>query len=171
MARPSEEHDRGATLANESAMARRDLETKVALLSKVADEAAQFRQTADAAAAELRQSLLQESERVADLTRDLATARRDLETKVALSSKVADEAAQVRQTADAAAAELRQSLLQERERVADLTRDLASDAPRPRDRGCAIEQGGRRSRAGQTDRGCNRCGAAAVFVAGARAGR
>ena len=122
----SEEHDRGATLANESAMARRDLETKVALLSKVADEAAQFRQTADAAAAELRQSLLQESERVADLTRDLATARRDLETKVALSSKVVDEAAQVRQTADETAAELRRSLLQERERVADLTRDLAT---------------------------------------------
>jgi len=92
----------------------------------VADEATQFRQTADAAAAELRQSLLQESERVADLTRDLATARRDLETKVALLSKVADEAAQFRQTADAAAAELRQSLLQESERVADLTRDLAT---------------------------------------------
>jgi len=122
----AEEHVRGTTLANESAMARRDLGTKVVLLSKVADEAAQLRQTAEATAEELRQSLVQERERVADLTRDLAAMRRDLETGVALSSKGADEAAQVRQTADATAAELQQSLLQERERVADLTRDLAA---------------------------------------------
>ena len=118
----SEEHDRGATLANESAMARRDLETKVALLSKVADEAAQFRQTADAAAAELRQSLLQESERVADLTRDLATTRRDLETKVALSSKAGEEVEQLRQVSKAATAELEQ----QRNRSAELARDLES---------------------------------------------
>ena len=116
----SEEHDRGATLANESAMARRDLGTKVALLSKVADEAAQFRQTADAAAAELRQSLLQESERVADLTRDLATTRRDLETKVALSSKAGEEVEQLRQVSKAATAELEQ----QRNRSAELARDL-----------------------------------------------
>jgi len=118
----AEEHVRGTTLANESAMARRDLETKVALLSKVADEAAQFRQTADAAAAELRQSLLQESERVADLTRDLATTRRDLETKVALSSKAGEEVEQLRQVSKAATAELEQ----QRNRSAELARDLES---------------------------------------------
>ena len=121
-----QERERVADLTRDLAATRRDLETGVALSSKGADEAAQVRQTADAAAAELRQSLLQERERVADLTRDLAATRRDLETGVALSSKGVDEAAQVRQTADATAAELRQSLLQERERVADLTRDLAT---------------------------------------------
>ena len=86
------ERDRGATLASELAMTRRDVETKAALLSKAAGEAAQLKQTAEATAAELRQSLLQERDRVAALARDLATARRDLETEVALSSKAGEEA-------------------------------------------------------------------------------
>ena len=95
------ERDRGATLASELAMARRDVETKAALLSNAADEAAQLRQTAEATAAELRQSLLQERDRVAALARELATARRDLETEVALSRKAGEEAEQLRQAAKA----------------------------------------------------------------------
>ena len=123
---PAGERDRGATLASELAMARRDFETKAALLSKAADEAAQLRQTAEATATELRQSLLQERDRVAALARELATARRNLETGVALSSKAGEEAEQLRQAAEATATELRQSLLQERDRVAAQARELTT---------------------------------------------
>ena len=89
-------------------MTRRVLETKAALLSKAAEEAAQFRQTAEAAAAELRQSLVQERDRVAALARELATARGGLETEVALSRKASEEAEQLRQSAKATTAQLEQ---------------------------------------------------------------
>ena len=116
------ERERGAMLASELAIARRDFETKAALLSKAADEASQLRQTAEATATELRQSLSQERDRVAALARELATARRDLETKVALSSKAGEEAEQLRQAAKAATADREQ----ERSKSAALARDLES---------------------------------------------
>jgi hypothetical protein len=102
------EHDDGETVVSEMAMTRRDIETKAALLSKAAEEAAQFRQTAEAAAAELRQSLVQERDRVAALTRELAGARGGLEREVALSRKASEEAEQLRQSAKAATAQLEQ---------------------------------------------------------------
>ena len=71
---------------------------------------------------DLRQSLLQERDRVAALTRELAMARRDLETGVAQSSKATEEADRLRQAANAATAELEQ----ERSRSAALARDLES---------------------------------------------
>jgi hypothetical protein len=113
------ERDRGAALVSQLAMTRRDVETKAALLSKAAEDAAQLRQTAEATAAELRQSLSQEHDRVAALARELATARRDLETEVSLSRKVGEEAEQLRQSAKATTAELEQ----ERNRSAALARD------------------------------------------------
>ena len=71
---------------------------------------------------DMRQSLLQERDRVAALTRELAIARRDLETGLAQSSKVNEEADRLRQAANAATAELEQ----ERSRSAALARDLES---------------------------------------------
>ena len=71
---------------------------------------------------DLRQSWLQERDRVAALARELATARRSLETEVAQSSKATEEADRLRQAANAATAELEQ----ERSRSAALARDLAS---------------------------------------------
>ena len=68
-------------------------------------------------AKDLRQSSLQERERVTALTRELATARRSLETETAQSSKATEEAA-----ANAATAEVEQ----ERRRSAALARDLES---------------------------------------------
>jgi hypothetical protein len=118
----SEEHDRGAMLANELTIARGDFETKAARLIKAADEAAQLRQTAETTTTELRQSLLLERDRVAALARELAKARRDLETEVALSSKAGEEVEQLRQTAKAATVKLEQ----ERNRSAELARDLES---------------------------------------------
>ena len=113
------ERDLGANLVSELAMTRRDVETKAALLSKAADEAAQLRQTTEATPAELRQSLVQERDRVAALARELATARRDLETEVALSRKAGEEAEQLKQAAKVTTAELEQ----ERNRSAALARD------------------------------------------------
>ncbi|MFL5239637.1 MAG: hypothetical protein ACJ8EL_18985 [Rhizomicrobium sp.] len=74
-----EERARGDALAGELAASRRDLDTKVALLSKANDEAAQLRQRAD----ELGQSLQKERDRCAALATELAKARRDMEQKTA----------------------------------------------------------------------------------------
>jgi hypothetical protein len=114
------ERNRAATLASELAMTRRDVETKAALLSRATGEAAQTKQTAEATAAELQQSLVQERDRVAALVRELATARRDLETEIAQSRKAGEEAKQLRQAAKAATGELEQ----ERNRSAALAHDL-----------------------------------------------
>jgi hypothetical protein len=118
------EHDRAEALATELAKARRDLETQVALSSKKGDEAAQFKQAAESATAELRQSLQREHDRAEALVAELAKAQRDLETQVALSSKKGDEAAQLKQAAESATAELRQSLQREHDRAEALVTEL-----------------------------------------------
>jgi hypothetical protein len=84
------------------------------------DEAAQPKQAAESATAELRQSLQREHDRAEALATELAKARRDLETQVALSSKKGDEAAQFKQVAESATAELRQSLQRELDWLRDL---------------------------------------------------
>ncbi len=89
------------------------------------DEAAQLKQAVDSATAELRQSLQQEHDRAEALATELAKARRDLETQVALSSKKGDEAAQFKQAAESATAELRQSLQREHDRAEALVTELA----------------------------------------------
>src|SRR6266566_1671248 len=87
------------------------------------DEAAQLKLAA--ATAELRQSLQREHDRAEALATELAQARRDLETQVALSSKKGDEAAQLKQVAESATAELRQSLQREHDRAEALATELA----------------------------------------------
>jgi hypothetical protein len=121
----TEERSRSDALASELALARRDLDTKVALLSKADDGATQLKQAAEATTAELRQTLQGERERRAALVSELTTVRRDFETKVALSSKAGDEAAQLRKAAEAKTTELRQSLQLERQRAAALASELA----------------------------------------------
>ena len=86
------------------------------------------KKAAESATAELRQSLQKEHDRAEALTGELAKARRDLETQLALSSKAGDEAAQLKQLKDAAesaTAELRQSLQKEHDRAEALTSELA----------------------------------------------
>src|SRR6266550_2273477 len=89
------------------------------------DEAAQLKQAVDSATAELRQSLQQEHDRAEALAMELAKARRDLARQVALSSKKGDEAAQFKQAAESATAELRQSLQREHDRAEALVTELA----------------------------------------------
>jgi len=99
-----EERARSAALANELAMARREIETQAALSSKTGDEAAQLKQTGEKTTAELQQ----ERDRAEASSRELAIARREIETNVALLNKARDDAAQLKQAAESAMAELRQ---------------------------------------------------------------
>ncbi len=121
-----EERSRSAALASELATARRDLGTRAASSSNAVDELAQLRKTTEGTTAELRQSLQQGREKVSALASELATARRDLETRAAASSNAVEELAQLRKTTEGTTAELRQSLQQEREKVAALAPDLES---------------------------------------------
>ncbi|SEE50720.1 hypothetical protein [Bradyrhizobium erythrophlei] len=111
------EHDRAEAMAGELAKTRRDLETRLTLSSKGSDEAMQAKRVAETATAELRQSLKTEHDRAEALTGELARARRDLETQLALSSKASDEAVQVKKAAKSATAGLRQSLKKERDQA------------------------------------------------------
>ena len=69
----------------------------MALSNKAGDEAAQVKKAAESATAELRQSLQKEHDRAEALTSELAKAKRDIETQVALASKAGDEVAQLKQ--------------------------------------------------------------------------
>jgi len=121
-----QEHDRASGLEQALAAARRDVATQTALAAKATGEASQLKTTADAGSADLRKSLQQERDRATGLERDLAAARRDVETQTALAVKAGDETKQLKTTADAGSADLRKSLQQERERASALERDLAT---------------------------------------------
>ncbi len=102
-------------LANELAIARREIENHVAASNKVAGERAQLKQTADSAAARTR-----------ELASELAMARREIDAHAALASKAGDQAEQIKQAAESTTAELRQSLQRERDRAETLAQDLAT---------------------------------------------
>ena len=119
------ERERAEALASELAMARRDIDTQVALASKVAGETAKFKPAAEGATAELRQSLQRERDRAETLASELAMARRDIDTQLALASKMGDESLKLKQTAESVTAELRQSLQKEHDRAEALANELA----------------------------------------------
>ncbi|WP_375764333.1 hypothetical protein ACE10X_17045 [Bradyrhizobium sp. Pha-3] len=111
------EHDRAETLTGELATARRDIENQLALSSAAGNETVQAKKAAESAIAELRQFLKTEHDRAGALTRELARARRDLQTHLAPSSKAGDEAVQVKKAAKHATRELRQPLKKKRDRA------------------------------------------------------
>src|SRR5436309_9101985 len=119
------EHDRAEAQTDELTRSLRDIETQLALPSKAHDEEAQLKQSLDKATASLRQSLKTEHDRAEALTGELAKARRDLEAQLALSSKAGNEAAQVKNAAESATAELRRSLQKEHDRAEALTGERA----------------------------------------------
>ncbi len=122
------EHDRAEALASELAKAQRDIETQAVLASKTGDEAAQLKQlkqAAESATAELRQSLKKEHDRAEALANELARAQRDIETQVALAGDEAAQLKQLKQAAESATAELRQSLQKEHDRAEALAGELA----------------------------------------------
>ena len=103
-----------------------EIEARSALAAAAGSEAAQVRQAGEVASQQLRQALEEERERVAALTGDLAAARQEIDARGVLAVKAAGETAEVRQSGEAAARQLRQALEEERERGVALTRDLAT---------------------------------------------
>jgi BA14K-like protein len=99
----------------------------------------QLKQAAETATADLRQSLQQEHDRAEALATELAQARRDVETQVALSSKRGDEAAQLKQAAESATAELR-SLEQEHDRTGTLATELPQSRRAMEQKPAAVEE-------------------------------
>ncbi|MCA1453353.1 hypothetical protein I6F35_09015 [Bradyrhizobium sp. BRP22] len=121
-----QERERSAALAAELAKVRGDLEAMLALSSKFQDDAVQRWEAAEIAAEELRQSLRQEQARATTLANELSGRRSETETRDVETRKADDAAAQPRQATEGEIAELRQSLEQERERTAALTREVGA---------------------------------------------
>jgi DNA repair exonuclease SbcCD ATPase subunit len=89
--------------------------------SALLQDLAAARQELTANEAQYRKALAEERDRSAALTSELATAQRNVETQVGRSNETANEAAQLRKAADAAASELQR----ERERAEALAGELA----------------------------------------------
>src|SRR5262249_2388178 len=85
--------------------------------NRARDQAMQLSQAAERRVAELRQSLQKEYDRAETLVGELARARRDLETQLALSSKADNATVRVKKAAENATPELRQPLKKEREQA------------------------------------------------------
>jgi hypothetical protein len=90
-----QERDRATALARQLASARREIEAQATLARDASAEAAQIKQAAESTAEELRQSLQQERDR-AKAWRDLAVARREIDTPARPSSKAATEVKQTK---------------------------------------------------------------------------
>jgi hypothetical protein len=121
-----QEREKSAALTAELSKVRGDLDAMLALSSKFQNDAVQRWEAAEISAEELRQSLQQEQARAAALTNELTGAHSESETQAAQQRKAVDDAAQQKQTAEATIAELRQSLQQEQERTAALTREVGT---------------------------------------------
>ncbi|WP_152536001.1 hypothetical protein [Bradyrhizobium sp. Ai1a-2] len=119
-----QERERSGALEAELARVRGDLETMLALSSKFQNDAVQRWEAAEITAEELRQSLQQEQAHSAALATELSGTRREIETRDTQSTKADDEAAQ--QATGREVAELRQSLQQEQEKTAALTREVGA---------------------------------------------
>jgi hypothetical protein len=100
-----EERARSAALTSELAIARREIETQVALLRKAGDEAVQLKQAAERSMAELRQSLQQERDRVEAPAQGLESTGHPIGVRIALERAANSPINQVKQAAEAAAAE------------------------------------------------------------------
>jgi septal ring factor EnvC (AmiA/AmiB activator) len=120
------EHERVETLAQGLSTARTSIYAYEAQAHQASNQAADLKQAAESDAA-LRKSLQQDRDRAAQLEKDLAAAKRDVQTQTALAAKASDDATRAKQAAESGAAELRKSLEQERDRDARLERELAPE--------------------------------------------
>lgn len=112
--------ERAGRLEQDLAAARRDVETQTALATQAGEEVSRLKRAGESAAVSLRGP--DGRERFARLEQDLAIARREVETQVAVAAKADEEASRLRQSGEMDVAELRQ----EREKSARLERDLAA---------------------------------------------
>ena len=121
MADLQRERERSARLEQDLEAARRDAETQTALAAKASEEASRLKGTQESGAAELQSVLQKERERTAQLEKDLAAARHDVETQSALATTTKEEVLRQKRAADAGAAELKQA----RERADGLAQELS----------------------------------------------
>jgi hypothetical protein len=121
-----QERERAAQLEQDLAAARRDVATQTALVSKTNEEAGQAKRSAEDTAVQLKTSLQREGERAAQLEKDLAAARRDVETQTALASNASQDATQLKKVTDSRSVELKGSLQTEHERAEALAKELST---------------------------------------------
>jgi predicted nucleic acid-binding Zn-ribbon protein len=115
---------RSAALMSELAKARGEIETQAAQLRKAGEDSVQLKQVAESVIQG--QTLEEEHARSAALMSELAKARGENETQAAQLRKAGEESVQLKQVAERAIMELRQSLQQERQKTEAMTRDLES---------------------------------------------
>jgi hypothetical protein len=122
-----QERERAERLEQDLAAARRELETQSALAVKAGDVSSRLKQSAESEVAELRRSMQKEHDRTAALARDLSLARSAIYAYEAQASKAGDEAAKLREQADAGpTAALRKFAQDASDRAERLEQDLAT---------------------------------------------
>lgn len=120
-----QERDRASRLEQDLAVARRELDTQSALATKVSADAIAAKEAAQNGLAELQKTFQQERDRATRLEEDLATTRHELENRSSEAMKANEEVAQIRRTAENAAAKLRFSLKEEHDRAEGLAQELS----------------------------------------------
>ena len=139
-----EERGRTEALALDLATARRQSEAQAAASARLSDEAMRRQQTADRTATELEQALKEEHDKTEKLARELATARRQLETQTTALTEARDRKLDDQQLAilkqalkesEASAVAYQESLAQERARSQKLEEKLAAGRDAASDRG------------------------------------
>ncbi|WP_407116679.1 hypothetical protein [Bradyrhizobium sp. LMG 9283] len=122
-----QERERGSRLEQDLASVKRDVETQTALLAKAQDETSRLKQAAESDATQLKRSLQEEHDKAEALAKELSIARTQTYAYEAQARKTDEQLEDLKKrAADSGAAELRQSLQQERERASRLEQDLAS---------------------------------------------
>jgi hypothetical protein len=123
------ERERGDALANDLSMTRSAMYASEAQARRAGDEATKLREeiaTIANGAPSVCKSMQGEHIRSEWLEQDLAAARADAETQVALAVKAGEEASRLKLARDSSEAELQKSVQRERERSARLEQDLAA---------------------------------------------
>jgi hypothetical protein len=119
------EHERAEALAKDLSTAHATIYAYEAQTRKASDQAAKSQQAGENDATALRQSLQQEQERAGRLERELAAARRDVESQTALVAKASEDAVRSKDAAQSGSAELRRALQKEQERTEALVQNLS----------------------------------------------
>ncbi|WP_456726787.1 hypothetical protein [Bradyrhizobium sp. USDA 3397] len=122
-----QERERGSRLEQEMASVKRDVETQTALLAKAQDETSRLKQAAESDSTQLKRSLQQERDKAEALAKELSIARTQTYAYEAQARKTDEQLEDLKKRAsDTGAAELRESLQQERERGSRLEQEMAS---------------------------------------------
>lgn len=120
-----QERDRASRSEQTLTVARRELETQSALVTKTSAEAISAKEAAETALVELQKTFQQERNRAKRLEEDLATMQYELENRSLQIAKANEEMAQIRRTAENSVAKLRLSLEEEHERAEGLAQEFS----------------------------------------------